>query len=94
MAYDNTNSGALFKNQRKETDRHPDYNGNCEIACSHCGAITPMWISAWLKTAGPTAKNAGAKFFSMAFKPKEDRPQQQKEADLDNSDGNDDDVPF
>ena len=31
MEYDNNNTGAIFKNDRKETDRHPDYNGSCEI---------------------------------------------------------------
>lgn len=27
MSYDNTNRGVLFKNDRKEEDRHPDYKG-------------------------------------------------------------------
>ena len=44
MEYDNNNTGAIFKNDRKETDRHPDYNGSCEING------VEMWMSAWIKT--------------------------------------------
>lgn len=28
MGYDNTNRGVLFKNDRKESDKHPDYKGS------------------------------------------------------------------
>jgi hypothetical protein len=42
MEYDNTNSGALFKAEKK-TDSHPDYNGSINIDG------TDYWLSAWLK---------------------------------------------
>lgn len=29
--YDNTNRGALFKNDRKETDKQPDYTGKINV---------------------------------------------------------------
>jgi hypothetical protein len=54
------NSGALFKNDRKTTDNHPDYNGSALI-----GGID-MWISAWIK------KGNGKTFMSLSFKPKDD----------------------
>jgi hypothetical protein len=54
------NSGALFKNDRKTTDNHPDYNGSALI-----GGVD-MWISAWIK------KGNGKTFMSLAFKPKDD----------------------
>jgi hypothetical protein len=66
MSYDNTNSGALFKNKRKEKDTHPDYNGSVNIEGKE------FWVSGWLKVAGPKAKNPGEKFFSLAFTPKDD----------------------
>lgn len=65
MAYDNTNTGILSRNDRKDSDRHPDFKGSADIEG------TEYWISAWVKEAGPQAKNPGRKFFSMRFEPKE-----------------------
>jgi len=31
MEYDNTNSGVLFVNDRKETDKQPDYTGRLNV---------------------------------------------------------------
>lgn len=58
--YDNNMSGALFKNKKKSSDKHPDYTGNCEINKEE------MWVSAWLKTS-----KSGETFMSLAFTPKE-----------------------
>lgn len=52
------NSGSLNKNERKEKDTHPDYNGSAFI-----GGVD-MWISGWIK------KGNGKTFMSLAFKPK------------------------
>lgn len=41
--YDNTNKGALFTNERKETDKHPDVNGKLNVAG------VEHWISGWWK---------------------------------------------
>lgn len=59
MSYDNTNSGALFKNDRKQKDTHPDYTGSVNVEGSD------YWLSGWIKE-----KN-GKKFFSLALKAKE-----------------------
>lgn len=61
--FDNTNSGALFRNDRKETDKHPDYRGEINVDG------VDYWISSWLKTS-----SKGTKFMSLAVTPKEDKP--------------------
>ena len=50
--YDNTNRGSLFKNDRKELDTHPDYNGSINIEG------TDYWLNGWLKE----SKKDGKKF--------------------------------
>ena len=79
--YDNNNTGALFKNDRKETERHPDYNGSCEVNG------VEMWMSAWIKTS-----KKGDKFMSFSFNPKDQqsapKPAQTPANDFD------DDIPF
>lgn len=85
MSYDNDLSGALFKNDRKEKDTHPDYKGQCEIDG------TEYWISAWLKTS-----KEGRKFMSLAFEPKDKPKQRQKDERYRAGapDPADDDIPF
>jgi hypothetical protein len=58
--YDNTNRGALFKNNDKVEDNHPDYRGNINVDGEE------FWLSAWLKT----SKN-GMKYMSLSIKPKD-----------------------
>lgn len=41
--YDNNNRGVLFKNDNKETDKHPDYKGRIDINGQE------YWLSAWIK---------------------------------------------
>lgn len=55
MAYDNTNRGALFKNDKKTGDSQPDYKGNLNVDGKE------FYISAWLKTSG-----AGKKYMSLS----------------------------
>lgn len=69
--YDNNNSGVLFKNDKKETEKHPDYKGSCEVNG------VEYWLASWLKTSSKT----GEKFMSLSFTPKEDQAQQTFEQD-------------
>lgn len=64
MNYDNTNTGMLSRNDRKETEKHPDFKGFCDVAG------TEYWISGWIREAGPQAKTPGRKFFSLKFETK------------------------
>lgn len=57
--YDNTNRGALFKNDRRERDSHPEYNGSINIDG------VEYWLSAWVKD------GRKGKFFSLSVKAKE-----------------------
>ncbi len=57
MAYEQrNNSGSLFKNDRKNNERQPDYNGNAIINGK------TMRISAWIKKS-----QNGTAFMSLAF---------------------------
>jgi len=60
MAYDNTNSGFLGKNTRKETDKHPDITGHINIEGKD------YWLSGW--------KNA--KGYGLRAKPKDEQQNQ------------------
>lgn len=61
MEYDNTNRGVLFKNDRKETEKHPDYKGSVNFNGQDC------WLSAWLKD------GKSGKFMSLSVTPKNDQ---------------------
>lgn len=88
MAFDNTNRGVLFKND-KTHDAQPDYRGSVDVAG------VQYWFSGWIKTAGPNAKNPGAKFLSVSVEEKEAKhtkpPPEPKSY---NAYDMDDDIPF
>ena len=75
--YDNTNSGVVFPNDRKQKSSHPDFKGQCTIKTPD-GELLEFWVSGWEKTGrrGP--------FLSLSFTPKdaeearEGRPAAQK----------------
>jgi hypothetical protein len=58
------NSGALFKNSRKEKETHPDYEGSIVVdGVDH-------WIKGWLK------QGAKGTFMSLSVTPKQERAQE------------------
>ena len=61
MDYDNTNSGALFKGDKK-TEKHPDYTGSLDVNGED------FYISAWIKTS-----KAGKPFMSLSVTPKDEK---------------------
>jgi uncharacterized protein (DUF736 family) len=60
--YDNSNRGALFKNDRKEKETQPDYKGSLNV-----GGVD-YWVSSWISTS-----KAGAKYMSLSVTPKDEQ---------------------
>ena len=79
MAYDNTNSGALFRNERRQSDKHPEYKGEVNVNG------VDYWLSAWVKES-----KGGKKYFSLVLSPKEPRGEESQAPPA----GMGDDVPF
>ena len=78
--YDDTNRGALFKNQRKEKETQPDMTGSLDVEG------VEYWVSAWTKV----PKAGGDKFLSISIQPKDGNSTQPKGGDP----YPDDDLPF
>lgn len=84
------NSGSFFPNQRKQSEKHPDYNGSALI-----GGVE-YWVSAWVK------QGQRGKWVSLSFTPKDaqddglaPQPAQSKSAPSPGLDDFDDsDIPF
>ena len=60
MEYSNENRGVLFKNDDKQSDKHPDYKGSINIDG------VEYWLSSWIKTS-----KQGNKFMSLSVQPKQ-----------------------
>ena len=77
---DNTNSGAIFVNKKKESDRHPDRTGTLNVEGRE------YWISGWINKS-----RSGETYMSLRVNPKDGQPQ----APAPSTDFNeDDDIPF
>lgn len=88
MAYDNTNSGMLARNKRREKDTHPEYTGTINVDG------VEYWMSAWIKEGRDGSKLAGEKYFSIAIT-KKDAPKSAPRSAPNPAGGPyDDDIPF
>lgn len=86
--YDQTNTGAIFRNDKGDNPKRPDYRGEV-----NAGGAT-FKLSGWIKTA-KTGKRAGQTFISVRLEPSS----QPKQAPAPSSapppaPSGDDDVPF
>lgn len=71
---DDTNRGAIWKNDDKQNDRHPDFKGSLNV-----GGIE-YWVSAWKRRPDQSAK---APALSFSIKPKDEKHQQNSGNDMD-----------
>lgn len=79
--YDNTNTGALFRQEDKKSDKHPDYTGKLDVE----GA--DFRLAGWVKTS-----KSGKKFLSL--KVSEPREQNEVIAEVTDEPINLDSIPF
>lgn len=85
MSYDNTNSGILSRNDRKEQPNHPDFKGQINV-----GGVD-YWLSGWVKE----RNDKSGKFFSLSVKAKDAPAAAPRQAAPATSfDDMDSDVPF
>lgn len=82
--YDNNLTGVLFKNDKGDNEKRPDYKGSAEIEG------VQYWVSAWIRD---TAKG---KCLSMKYERKEQQPKSSDPAPAHKTaaDLTDDDIPF
>jgi hypothetical protein len=80
MPYDNTNRGALFRNDEKDGENDRDYSGTLDVDG------TEYWISGWVKTS-----KAGKRYLSLAVTPKNADTARPKKSTCDDLD---DKIPF
>jgi hypothetical protein len=79
--YDNNMRGAIWKNDKRESDRHPHFNGHAEVDGIQ------YWVSAWKRGSNDNPK-APALRFSFRRKDEPNRENAAVAATFD------DDIPF
>lgn len=68
MAYEpRPNTGSMFVNEKKESETHPDRTGSALIDGKE------YWVNGWIK------ESAKGKWMSLAFKPKDAKPEPKQE---------------
>ncbi|MEN9806180.1 MAG: hypothetical protein RL756_688 [Pseudomonadota bacterium] len=80
--YNNDMTGIIGKNDRKESDKHPDIKGHCEI-----GGVK-YWISGWRKE----RKDGSGSFYSLRYEAADQPAPAKKPAQVSMAD--DDSIPF
>ena len=90
MAYDNTNSGMMARNENRKTDKHPEFSGSVNVEG------TDYWLSAWVNEGRLGGKMEGKKYFSIKLSRKEGYSTTAGTArpDAGRFDNMDDDIPF
>tara|TARA_R110002020_G_scaffold200357_8_gene402538 strand:+ start:4306 stop:4533 length:228 start_codon:yes stop_codon:yes gene_type:complete len=66
------NQGALFRNEDKKSENHPDYSGTVTIGGKE------MWISGWINES-----KSGKQYMKLSFRLKDNEPKVAAPVDLD-----------
>jgi hypothetical protein len=84
VSYDNRDRGALFKNDRKDGEKSPDYKGEIDVG----GQV--HWLNAWIRVA-----KSGQKYMALTVKPKLDQSAKTERTYATRRDDfHDDEIPF
>lgn len=83
MEFDNKNKGVLFVNNKKTSERHPDYTGEIYVGDKK------MRIAAWEKKS-----KKGSTFLSLAISEFNQDNAAQKSSEQENNKFKDDEIPF
>ena len=84
--YDNNNRGALWNNDRKQSDKHPDLSGSIMIDGKE------YWVSGWKKKQGQGDR---APVVSLSVRPKDYKDSQPTGSPASNTAQNiDDEIPW
>jgi uncharacterized protein (DUF736 family) len=87
MSYDNMNRGVLFKNDKGQNEKRPDYRGTLNVAGEEWN------ISGWIRASQKT----GDKFLSLSIEKKREQKQQKQDKPTQNAAAGEDfndDIPF
>jgi hypothetical protein len=68
MSYDKTNRGAVWKNQKRTTDKHPHFTGTCDIDGEE------YYINAWKNDVSGNPKRPLMSFSFQKVKEKQSQP--------------------
>ena len=86
MTYSNENRGQIWPNDKKDTDKHPDFKGSIDVEG------VEYWVSAWKRKEGANPK---APSLSFSIKRKEaQQPASQPQPAASSGDDGFDDIPF
>ncbi len=56
MSYDNTNRGQIWRNEKKQDDKHPDFTGSLNIDG------VEYWVNAWKRKEGANPRSPALSF--------------------------------
>ena len=85
--YDNNNRGQIWPNDKKDTDKHPDFKGSINVEGKE------YWVSAWKRKEGANPKAPSLSFSVKAKEAVNPHPTTNPEATVSGGDGFDD-IPF
>jgi hypothetical protein len=67
MAGEFPNTAILSKNDRKQTESHPDVKGTADVCCAKCNQTTSYWLDGWKNE----RKDGSGSFYKIKLKPKD-----------------------